>query len=96
MIFRKEFKVGQKVLMFNTRMKLFPSKLRSRWVGPFIVTNVFSHSVVEVPSKIIGIVSKVNGQCLKPFYESFKEHDVEELNLGEPVALQRWNSSIQL
>ena len=30
MILRKEFSVGQKVLLLHSKLKLFPSKLRSR------------------------------------------------------------------
>ena len=37
-IARKEFEVGQRVLLFNSRLKLFPRKLKSRWSGPFTVT----------------------------------------------------------
>ncbi|KAH9685897.1 hypothetical protein KPL70_014156 [Citrus sinensis] len=48
MILRKEFSVGQKVLLFHSKLKLFPGKLRSCWVGPFIVTNVFPHGAVEI------------------------------------------------
>ncbi|KAH9741368.1 Endonuclease [Citrus sinensis] len=51
-ILRKEFSVGQKVLLFHSKLKLFPGKLRSRWVGPFIVTNVFPHGAVEIRSPI--------------------------------------------
>ena len=47
-ISRKKFQVGQKVLLFYSRLKLFSKKLRSRWTGPFIVTNVFPHGVVEI------------------------------------------------
>nr|GMC71674.1 uncharacterized protein LOC104591032 [Ipomoea batatas] len=39
-ISRKIFSIGQKVLLYHSRLKLFPGKLRSRWVGPFVVTNV--------------------------------------------------------
>ena len=31
------------VLLFNSCLKLFPGKLKSRWSGPFIVTKVFPH-----------------------------------------------------
>jgi len=31
---RKEFHVGEKVLLFHLKLKLFPGKLRSRWLGP--------------------------------------------------------------
>ena len=34
-IVRKEFESGQRVLLFNSRLKLFPRKLKSRWSGPF-------------------------------------------------------------
>ena len=44
----KEFEAGQQVLLFNSRLKLFPRKLKSRWSGPFIVTKVFPHGRAEV------------------------------------------------
>ena len=40
-ILRKSFEPSQKVLLYNSRLHLFPKKLRSRWIGPFIVKNVF-------------------------------------------------------
>jgi hypothetical protein len=46
----KEFHVGQKVLIYNSRLRLFPSKLKSRWFGPCIVTKVFPHGALEVYS----------------------------------------------
>ncbi|XP_070017050.1 uncharacterized protein [Nicotiana sylvestris] len=36
----KEFKVGDLVLLFNSRLRLFPGKLKSKWSGPFEVTMV--------------------------------------------------------
>ena len=36
-IMRKEFQQGQQVLIFNSRLKLFPRKLKSRWSRPFII-----------------------------------------------------------
>jgi len=39
-ILRKEFHIGQKVLMFNSCHKLISSKLQSRWYGSFVLTNV--------------------------------------------------------
>ncbi|CAL8988235.1 unnamed protein product, partial [Prunus brigantina] len=46
-ILRKTFEKGQKVLLFNSRLKLFPGKLRSRWIGPFVITNVFDHGATS-------------------------------------------------
>ena len=43
-----ELKPAQQVLLFNSRLKLFPGKLKSRWSGPFVVTQVFPYSSVEL------------------------------------------------
>ena len=37
-VMRKKFHEGDKVLIFNSRLKLFPGKLRSRWSRPVMVT----------------------------------------------------------
>ncbi|CAN6681932.1 unnamed protein product [Malus baccata var. baccata] len=85
MILRKSFVIGQKVLLFNSRLRLFPGKLHSRWIGPFVITNIFPHGAVEIQSAKTGYVFKVNGHRLKPYYESFTKYDVEVVPLQEPV-----------
>ena len=47
-IVRKEFEPGQQVLLFNSRLKLFPRKLKSRWSVPFTVTQNFPYGGVEI------------------------------------------------
>ena len=37
LIARKNFKKGDQVLLYNSKLHLFPSKLKSRWTGPFII-----------------------------------------------------------
>ncbi|XP_057747193.1 uncharacterized protein LOC130966412 [Arachis stenosperma] len=39
-ISQRTFEPGQKVLLFNSRLKFFPGKLRSRWTGPYTITKV--------------------------------------------------------
>ena len=65
-IARKEFSPGQQVLLYNSRLRLFPGKLKSRWSGPFTVTKVFPYGAVEVTHPEKGIF-KVNGQRLKQY-----------------------------
>ena len=36
-ILRREFKAGEQVLLYNSRLKLFLRKLKTRWSGPYIV-----------------------------------------------------------
>ena len=63
-ILRREFKQGDRVLLYNSRLKLFPGKLKSKWTGPYIVKEVFPYGAVEIFNE--GKSSfKVNGQRLK-------------------------------
>ncbi|RDY14820.1 hypothetical protein CR513_00040, partial [Mucuna pruriens] len=59
-ILRKEFRVGQKVLLFNSHLKLITSKLHSRWDGPFVTTNVFSQGAVELKDELQTTPSRMN------------------------------------
>lgn len=83
-IVRKTFTPGQKVLLYNSRLHLFPGKLRSRWGGPYIVKTVSTHGAVELENPKNGTTFKVNGHRLKLYIEKFDpEESVEELR--DPV-----------
>ncbi|KAM0976583.1 hypothetical protein ACFX2C_019485 [Malus domestica] len=81
MIRGKSFFIRQKVLLFNSRLRLFPGKLCSKWIGPFVVINVFSHGAVQIQSLKTQQEFKVNGHRLKPYYEAFEEQVVENVLL---------------
>ena len=68
----KVFGIGQKVLLYHSRLKLFPGKLRSRWLGPFVITNIYENGVVQITSLETGKSFKVNGHRLKIFYGNFE------------------------
>lgn len=59
-ILNREFKEGELVLLFNSRLRLIPGKLRSRWFGPFVVKSVKLYGTIEVWSKSMGLFT-VNG-----------------------------------
>ena len=86
-IMRKSFTPGQKVLLFNSRLHLFPGKLRSRWSGPFIVHTVFPHGAIEIKDPKNGVTFKVNGQRLKPYLEYQPHEEDTEINLSDPPNL---------
>ncbi|KAM2994380.1 hypothetical protein FF2_046361 [Malus domestica] len=77
----KTLSIGQKMLLFNSRLRLFPGKLRSKWIGPFVITNVFVHGAVQIQSLKTGHKFKVNGHHLKPYYANFEEHAVDDISL---------------
>ncbi|XP_028954941.2 uncharacterized protein [Malus domestica] len=60
MICGKSFSIGQKMLLFNSRLRLFPVQIRSMKTGQEF---------------------KVNGHRLKPYYDNFVEHAVDDISL---------------
>ena len=84
-ILRKSFTPHQKVWLFNSKLRLFPGKLRSRWDGPYVVTKVFDHGAVEIQNPTTGGFLKVNGQRLKPYVEGITSGEViESITLMDP------------
>ncbi|GJS73112.1 zf-CCHC domain-containing protein [Tanacetum coccineum] len=63
----KDFKVGDKVLLYNFRLKMYPGKIKSKWSGPNIVKTVYPHGAIEITNKD-GFSFKVNRQRLKKYY----------------------------
>ena len=83
-IARKTFEPNQKVLLYSSRLHLFPRKLRSRWTGPFIVKVVYPYGAVEIENLENGNSFKVKGQRLKPFLEHFSPHE-HTMDLVDPL-----------
>ena len=80
----KQFKAGDKVLHFNSRIRLFGhGKLRSKWEDPYLVLDAANHGTVTLQDDD-GNIFKVNGQSLKVFLEQemleLEEVDVFELS----------------
>lgn len=63
---RREFWQGDLVLLFNSRLKLFPGKLRSRWSGPFKMLKVYPYGAIEIGNETTDSF-KVNGSRLKHY-----------------------------
>ncbi|XP_017239617.1 uncharacterized protein LOC108212401 [Daucus carota subsp. sativus] len=77
------FEVGQQVLLFNSRLKLFPGKLKSRWSGPFTIIKVYPYGAVELRDNQGGEF-KVNGQRLKHYWGGQVARDKTSVDLVEP------------
>ncbi|GJW98019.1 reverse transcriptase domain-containing protein [Tanacetum coccineum] len=61
------FNVGDQVLLFNSRLKMFSGKLKSHWSGPFTITYVFPYGTVEL-SQNFRPNFKVNGHRIKHYF----------------------------
>ncbi|GJR67628.1 reverse transcriptase domain-containing protein [Tanacetum coccineum] len=76
----KNFKKGDKVLIFNSRFKMHPGKLKSKWYGPCVVKTVHPYGTIEIIDKN-GVNFKVNGHRLKKYHDGY--NNVEEKEVVE-------------
>ncbi|KAI3739976.1 hypothetical protein L2E82_30390 [Cichorium intybus] len=60
----KSFEVGQKVWLYNSQVKMFPGKLRSKWNSPYAVVSITDYGAVEIQDLKGGQPFKA--QCLFP------------------------------
>nr|GEX90648.1 reverse transcriptase domain-containing protein [Tanacetum cinerariifolium] len=58
---------GDRVLLFNSRLKIFSGKHKSRWSGPFTISYVYPYGNVEL-SQPDGPNFKVNGHRVKHYF----------------------------
>nr|GEY35249.1 reverse transcriptase domain-containing protein [Tanacetum cinerariifolium] len=72
----REFHIGDRVLLFNSRLKIFSSKLKSRWTGPFTVAQVFPYGTIEL--------SQADG----PNFKSLRVYGVSRVNHEITYALK--------
>nr|GEZ57158.1 reverse transcriptase domain-containing protein [Tanacetum cinerariifolium] len=42
------FNVGDQLLLFNSRLKIFSGKLKSRWSGPFIISEIYPYGTAKL------------------------------------------------
>nr|GEX93128.1 reverse transcriptase domain-containing protein [Tanacetum cinerariifolium] len=61
------FNVGDRVLLFNYRLKIFSGKLKTRWTESFTIAYVFPYGTIEL-SQPDGSIFKVNGHRVKHYF----------------------------
>lgn len=66
-IVNKNFKEGQMVLLFNSRLNFFMGKLKSKWSGPFEIKEVKNYVAIVLEDAATNASWTVNGQRLKVY-----------------------------
>ncbi|XP_016164768.1 uncharacterized protein LOC107607315 [Arachis ipaensis] len=80
---RKDFQEGDEVLLHNSRLRFMPSKLCSRWEGPFKVKEIKSYGVVELFDPQSDTTFKVIGHRVKKYHGYKSPREVEVLLLED-------------
>ena len=66
-ILKREFNVGEKVLLYRSRLRFFAGKLLSKWEGPFVIVEVYRSGAIKIASLKDNSTQVVNGQRLKHY-----------------------------
>ncbi|XP_020208698.1 uncharacterized protein LOC109793649 [Cajanus cajan] len=83
-ILKREFHPGQLVLLYNSRLRLFPGKLKSKWLGPLRVKQVKPHGAIQVEDVSSKKSCVVNGQRLKLYLGGEIERAYSTVALENP------------
>jgi hypothetical protein len=66
-ILKREFHIGEKVLLYRSCLRFFAGKLLSKWEGPFVIEEVYRSGAVKIASLKDNTSQVVNGQRLKHY-----------------------------
>ena len=64
---KREFNVGDHVLLYNSRLSFFAGKLLSKWEGPYIIEEVYRFSAMKINNTEGTNPKVVNGQRIKHY-----------------------------
>jgi hypothetical protein len=84
-ILKREFHVGEKVLLHRSRLRFFAGKLLSKWEGPYVIVEVYRSGAIKIASLKDDSTQVVNGQRLKHYIsgDSYNE-DVDVIETVSP------------
>ncbi|XP_057720050.1 uncharacterized protein LOC130934503 [Arachis stenosperma] len=87
---RREFQPRDLVLLYNSRIRLKPGKLISRWDGPYRVERAEPYGVFHLSHPSSSEFIKVNGNHLKLFHgkKMAKNQELEIFLLEDPPTVE--------
>ena len=82
---KREFNVGDKELLYRSRLRFFAGKLLSKWEAPFIIEEVYCSGAIKINSLNGDKPQLVNGQRLKHYISGDPlEKDVDIIQVVTP------------
>jgi hypothetical protein len=87
-ILKREFHVGEKVLLYRSRLRFFAGKLLSKWEGPLVIEEVYRLGAIKIASLKDNTTQVVNGQRLK-YYISGDSYS-EDIDVIQVVTLEEF------
>ena len=64
---KREFKVGEYVLLYNSCFRFFAGELLSKWEGPYVIEEVYRSRAIKINTAEGTNPKVVNGQRMKHY-----------------------------
>src|SRR6266566_987310 len=80
---KREFKVGEQVLLHNSCLRFFAGKLLSKWEGPYIIEEVYRSGAIKINNSEGTNLRVVNMQRIKHYISGTPIH--VETNIIETI-----------
>jgi hypothetical protein len=87
-ILKREFHVGEKFLLYRSRLRFFAGKLLTKWEGPFVIEEVYRSGAIKIASLKDNTMQVVNGQRLKHYISGDSYN--EDSDIIEVVTLEEF------
>jgi hypothetical protein len=84
-ILKREFHVGEKVLLYRSHLSFFAGKLLSKWKGPFVIEEVYRSGAIKIASLKDNTMQVVNGQRLKHYISGDSYNENEDIDIIQVV-----------
>jgi hypothetical protein len=80
---KREFHVGEEVLLYRSCLRFFAGKLLSKWEGPFLIEEVYRSGAIKIVLLKYNTTQVVNGQRLKHYISGDSYN--EDININQVV-----------
>jgi hypothetical protein len=87
-ILKREFHVGEKVLLYRSRLRFSAGNLLSKWEGPFVIEEVYRSGAIKIASLKDDTTQVVNGQRLKHYISGDSYN--EDIDIIQVVTLEEF------
>jgi hypothetical protein len=87
-ILKREFHVGEKLLLYRSHLRFFAGKLLSKWEGPYVVVEVYRSGAIKIASLKDDSKQVVNGKKLKHYITGDSYN--EDVDVIETVSLEEF------
>jgi hypothetical protein len=87
-ILKGEFHVGEKDLLYRSRLRFFAGKLLSKWEGPFVIEECIVQVQLKIASLKYDTTQVVNGKRLKHYISGDSYN--EDIDIIQVVTLEEF------